>query len=396
MRFRSAIVASALVSSAVALTLAGCARNEAATIAAAPQAPQVSVAEVLKRPITEFDEFTGRFVAVQRVEIRPRVSGYIASVSFTPGSEVKKGDPLFTIDPRPYEAALKGAKADLARAKAQLVLARSERDRAVKLLEQHAISKEEFDSRASSTEQGEANVEAAAAAVDTAALNLSWTRIESPIAGVVSREEVTAGNLVAPGQTLLTTVVSADKIYVEFDSDEQVYLKYAALTRTGERGNARNSSLPVWIGLADEKGTPHEGQMVFLDNALDAQTGTIRARALLDNKDRRFTPGLFARVKLEGSAKHDAVLVNDSAIGTDQNVRYVFAVGQDNKVEYRQVTLGPVVEDNLRVVREGLKPGELIVVNGLQRVRPGVTVAPQKIAMGVKPSAASSVLAYNP
>ncbi len=393
MRFRSVIVASALLSSVVALTLAGCARNEAATVSA-PPAPQVSVAEVLKRPVTEFDEFTGRFVAVERVEVRPRVTGYISSVSLTPGREVKKGDLLFTIDARPYEAALKGAKAELARARTQLALARTERERAVKLLEQHAISQEEFDSRASGTEQNEANVEAASAALDTAALNLSWTRVESPIAGLASREEVTSGNLVSAGQTLLTTVVSVDKIYVEFESDEQVYLKYAALTRSGERDNARSSNLPVWIGLADEKGTPHEGQMVFLDNALDAQTGTIRARALLDNHDRRFTPGLFARVKLEGSAKYEALLINDSAVGTDQNVRYVFAVGPDNKVEYRAVKLGPVIDDGLRVVRDGLKPGELVVVNGLQRVRPGVTIAPQKIAMGVK-KPADAVLALN-
>jgi RND family efflux transporter MFP subunit len=309
---------------------------------------------------------------------------------------VKKGDLLFTIDPRPYEATLKGAKAELARARTQLALARSERERAVKLLAQHAISQEEFDSRSSGTEQAEANVEAASAAVDTASLNLAWTRVESPISGLVSREEVTAGNLVAAGQTLLTTVVSVDKIYVEFETDEQVYLKYAALTRSGERANSRKSHLPVWVGLADEKGTPHEGEMVFLDNALDAQTGTIRARALLDNDERRFTPGLFARVKLEGSAQYDALLVNDSAIGTDQNVRYVFAVGPDNKVEYRAVKLGPVVDDGLRVVRDGLKPGELIVVNGLQRVRPGVVIAPQKIAMGVKTSSSSSALAYNP
>jgi RND family efflux transporter MFP subunit len=396
MRFRSVLVSSALVvSSVVALALTGCARNEAATVAAPPPAPQVSVAEVLKRPVTDFDEFTGRFVAVERVEVRPRVSGYVSSVSLVPGREVKKGDLLFTIDPRPYEAALKGAKAELARARTQLALARTERERAVKLLEQHAISREEFDARVAGTEQGEANVEAASAAVDTAALNLSWTRVESPISGLVSREEVTAGNLVTAGQTLLTTVVSMDKIYVEFESDEQVYLKYAALTRAGERGNARNSHLPVWVGLADEKGTPHKGEMVFLDNALDAQTGTIRARALLDNHDRRFTPGLFARVKLEGSAKYDALLINDSAVGTDQSMRYVFAVGPDNKVEYRAVKLGPVVDDGLRVVREGLKPGELIVVNGLQRVRPGVTIAPQKIAMGVKTSPSSSVLAYN-
>lgn len=396
MRFRSTILASALLSSVVAAVVAGCARNEAATAAAAPPAPQVSVAEVLKRPVTEFDEFTGRFVAVERVEVRPRVSGYISSVSLTPGREVKKGDLLFTIDPRPYEAALKGAKAELARARTQLALARSERERAVKLLAQHAISQEEFDSRSAGSEQAEANVQAAEAAVETAALNLSWTRVESPIAGLVSREEVTAGNLVSAGQTLLTTVVSVDKIYVEFETDEQVYLKYVALARAGERGNARNSHLPVWIGLADEKGAPHEGEMVFLDNALDAQTGTIRARALLDNKERRFTPGLFARVKLEGSAKYDAVLVNDSAIGTDQNVRYVFTVGPDNKVEYRAVKLGPVIDDGLRVVRDGLKPGELIVVNGLQRVRPGLTIAPQKIAMGVKSSPSSGVLAYNP
>ena len=394
MRLRSVIVASALASSVLALGIAGCARNEAATPAAAAQAPQVSVAEVVKRPVTDFDEFTGRFVAVERVELRPRVSGYISSVSLSPGSEVKKGDLLFTIDARPYEAALKGAKAELSRARAQLALATSEKDRAVKLLEQHAISKEEFDSRVSGTEQGEANVESASAALDNAALNLSWTKVESPISGLVSREEVTAGNLVSAGQTLLTTVVSVDKIYVEFESDEQVYLKYAALTRAGEVANSRDSHLPVWIGLADEQGTPHEGKMVFLDNALDAQTGTIRARALLDNHERRFTPGLFARVKLEGGAKHDAVLVNDSAIGTDQNVRYVFAVGPDNKVEYRAVKLGPVVADGLRVVREGLKPGELIVVNGLQRVRPGAVVAPQKVAMGAKTPSAS-VLAYN-
>ena len=380
---------------AAALVIAGCARNEAATPAAAAlQAPHVTVAQVVKRPVTDFDEFTGKFVAVERVDLRPRVSGYISKVSLVAGQEVKKGDVLFTIDQRPYQAEFKRAQADVARARTQLALSKSERDRAIKLLDQHAISREEFDSRVSGSEQAEANVQASAAALDTAALNLSFTEVRSPITGVVSREEVTEGNLVTAGQTLLTRVVSVDKIYVEFESDEQVYLKYAALTRSGERDNARNSHLPVWVGLADEKGTPHEGQMVFLDNALDAQTGTIRARALLDNRDRRFTPGLFARVKLEGSAKYEAMLINDSAVGTDQNVRYVFAVGPDNKVEYRAIKLGPVVDDGLRVVRDGLKPGEIVVVNGLQRVRPGVTIAPQKIAMGVK-TPATSVLALN-
>jgi multidrug efflux system membrane fusion protein len=315
-------------------------------------------------------------------------------VSLTPGREVKKGDLLFTIDPRPYEAEHKRAKAELARARTQLTLARSEHARAVKLLEQRAISQEEFDSRVAGNEQADANVEAAAAALDNAALNLAWTRVESPISGLVSREEVTTGNLVAAGQSLLTTVVSNDKIYVEFEGDEQAYLKYAALARSGALASARDSQQPVWIGLADEQGTPHEGKLVFMDNALDAQTGTIRARALLDNKERRFTPGLFARVKLVGSGKYDALLVNDSAIGTDQNVRYVLAVGADNKVEYRAVKLGPVV-DGMRVVREGLKPGESIVVNGLQRVRPGATVAPQRVAMGVKQTVGAPVLALN-
>ena len=395
MRLKSVLVKSAIVVPALALSpllLAGCARNEAATAAAPPPAPQVSVAQVVSRPVTEFDEFTGRFAAVERVEVRPRVSGYISSVSLTPGREVKKGDVLFTIDARPYEAELKRAKAELARARTQLALARSESERATRLLEQHAISREEFDSRASGSEQADANVDVASAAVDTAALNLSFTRVESPINGLVSREEVTPGNLVTSGQTLLTTVVSVDKIYVEFESDEQVYLKYAAMTRSGELANTRDSNLPIWIGLADEQGTPHEGKMVFMDNALDAQTGTIRARALLDNKERRFTPGLFARVKLVGSGKYQAVLINDSAIGTDQNVRYVFAVSSDNKVEYRAIKLGPVV-DGLRVVREGVKAGEFIVVNGLQRVRPGAVVAPQRVAMGAKTSPA--VLALN-
>ncbi len=377
---------------AAALVVAGCARNEAATpAAAAQQAPHVTVAQVVKRPVTDFDEFTGKFVAVERVDLRPRVSGYISKVSLVAGQEVKKGDVLFTIDQRPYQAEFKRAQAELARARTQLALSKSERDRAIKLLDQHAISREEFDSRVSGSEQAEANVQVAAAALDTVALNLSFTEVRSPITGVVSREEVTEGNLVTAGQTLLTRVVSVDKIYVEFDGDEQVYLKHAALTRKG--GINKGDDSPVWIGLADESGTPHEGTMVFIDNALDPQTGTIRARALLDNKDRHFTPGLFARVKLVGSAKYDALLVNDSAIGTDQNVRFVFALDKDNKVQYRPVKLGPLVE-GLRVVREGLAVGDTVVVNGLQRVRPGVQVAPERVAMGEK-KGASALLAAN-
>jgi multidrug efflux system membrane fusion protein len=370
--------------------LAGCARNEAAP--SPPPAPRVSVAKVLERSITEYDEFTGRFQAVERVEVRPRVSGYIAGVSFEEGREVKKGDVLFTIDARPYEAEQKRAKAELARARTQQRLAQSERERATRLLEQRAISREEFETRVAGSEQAGANVQAAEAALDAAELNLTFTRVRAPISGLVSRAEITAGNLVTSGQTLLTTVVSVDPIYVEFEGDERVFLKYAALTRQGDLADARASESPVWVGLADETDTPHEGKLVFVDNALDPETGTIRVRGRLSNADRRFTPGMFARVKLTGSARYDAKLINDSAIGTDQNVRYVFAVGADNTVQYRAVKLGPVV-DGMRVVREGLNVGELIVVNGLQRVRPGTVIAPQLVAMGPRSRDAGTVLA---
>jgi RND family efflux transporter MFP subunit len=363
-----------------ALSLSGCARNEAAESKAAP-APQVSVAQAISRKVTEFDEFTGRFEAVEHVEIRPRVSGYISSVNFTEGSEVQKGDTLFIIDPRPYEAERDKARAQLAQARSQFVLAKSERDRATSLLGQHAISQEEYDTRTAGREQAQANVEAAQAALDAAALNLSFTRVTAPISGRISRAMVTGGNFVTNGQTLLTTLVSLDPIYVSFDGDEQVYLKYTKLARQGTRPSSRDARNPVLVGLADESGYPHRGVMVFVDNALDPATGTIRGRACLDNHDRQFTPGLFARVKLMGSGQYDAVLVNDSAIGTDQSVRYVLVVGAGNKVEYRPVQLGPII-DGLRVVQSGLAPGETIVVNGLQRVRAGAQVQPQRVAMG--------------
>jgi RND family efflux transporter MFP subunit len=375
----------------IALAIAGCARNEAAEAPPAP--PQVSVAKVVEKPITEFDEFTGRFTAVDRVELRPRVSGYISSVNFTEGHEVRKGDVLFVIDPRPYDAEYKRAEAELARARTQLTLAQSELERAKTLLDARAISKEEFDARVSGAAQATANVQAADAALDAAKLNLTFTRVRAPISGLVSRAEVTAGNLVTSDQTLLTTLVSIDPIYVEFEGDEQVYLKYAALDRAGLRPSSRETKNPVWVGLADEQDTPHKGVMVFVDNELNPATGTIRARGRFDNHDRRFTPGMFARVKLVGSAEYNALLINDSAIGTDQSVKYVLEVNADNKVAYRAVKLGPVV-DGLRVVREGLAPGDSIVVNGLQRVRPGMPVTPQVVAMGPQ-SSTSGVLARN-
>jgi RND family efflux transporter MFP subunit len=365
-----------------ALDLGACARNEAAERSAAPMLPQVTVAAAITRKVTGFDEFTGRFEAVERVEVRPRVSGYISSVNFSDGNEVKKGDVLFVIDPRPYAAERDKARAQLAQARSQLALAKSERERATKLLGQHAISQEEFDTRSAGSEEAQANVEAAQAALDAAALNLEFTRVTAPISGRISRALVTSGNFVANGQTLLTTLVSLDPIYVTFDGDEQAYLKYIKAAHVSARGGAsREAASAVRVGLADENGFPHEGAMAFVDNALDPATGTIHSRALLDNRERLFTPGLFARIRLMESAQHDAVLVNDSAIGTDQTVRYVLVVGPESKVAYRPVQLGPVI-DGLRVVQSGLSAGEVIVVNGLQRVRPGAQVQAQRVAMG--------------
>jgi RND family efflux transporter MFP subunit len=364
-----------------ALVLSACARNEAAEHPAAAMLPQVTVAAAISRKVTEFDEFTGRFEAVERVEVRPRVSGYISSVNFTDGNEVKKGDVLFVIDPRPYVAERDKARAQLAQARSQLVLAKSERERATKLLGQHALSQEEFDTRSAGSEQAQANVEAAQAALDSAALNLEFTRVTAPISGRISRALVTSGNFVANGQTLLTTLVSLDPIYVTFDGDEQAYLRYNKQLRETAHTASREGGNPVVVGLADESGFPHHGAMVFVDNALDPATGTIHSRALLDNHERVFTPGLFARIRLLDTSQRDAVLVNDSAIGTDQTVRYVLVVGTGNKVEYRPVQLGPVI-DGLRVVQSGLASGETIVVNGLQRVRPGAQVQAQRVAMG--------------
>jgi RND family efflux transporter MFP subunit len=385
-------IAITLMTPLAAMILSACARNEAAEAPPAP--PKVQAATVISKPVTEYDEFTGRFEAVERVEVRPRVSGYVAATRFAQGHEVKKGDILYVIDPRPYQATLKHAQAELTRARTQAALAQSERARATKLIEKRAISQEEFDARTSGNEQAAANLQAAEAAVESAALDLSFTEVRAPISGVVGRAEITAGNLVAAGQTLLTTLVSIDPIYVSFDGDEQVYLKNVGLELRGELKSQRNANNPVWAGLADEQGHPHEGVMVFLDNELDPNTGTIHARGLFKNPERRFTPGMFARVKLVGSARYDALLINDSAVGTDQSVRFVLRVGADNKIEYTPVKLGPVI-DGLRVVREGLKADDVIVVKGLQQVRPGMPVTPQLVAMGEPRRGGASLVAHN-
>jgi RND family efflux transporter MFP subunit len=356
----------------------------------------VNVAQVLERQITDFQEFTGRIEAVERVELRPRVSGTIESVAFRDGAAVNKGDVLFVIDPRPYDAALKRARAELTRAESAHRQARSERERAVKLLALHALSQEEFDARTAGSEKADADVQAAQAAVDAAQLDLAFTRVRAPISGMVGKAEITTGNFVNSGETLLTRLVSIDPVYVSYEGDEAAYLRQAQHTREQNGSAAARKAPRVWVGLTNEEGYPHEGVMVFTDNELNSATGTIRARARLSNRDRLFTPGLFARVRLGEGASHSAVLIDDAAVGTDQTRRFVYVVKADNTLEYRTVELGSLHE-GLRVVRSGLTPGENIVVNGLMRVRPGATINPQQVAMRLPDDETTQLmLAKNP
>ena len=335
----------------------------------APPPPAVTVAPAIGRVVNEWDEFTGRIQAVDYVEVRPRVSGFIDKVAFTEGKEVRQGEVLFVIDQREYRDALERAKAEYTRASTQAELAKSEAGRAEGLIKENAISREEYDARVSAVAQANANAAAAEAALRTAQLNLDWTMVRAPISGRVSRAEVTRGNVVSNGNpaTLLTTIVSLDPVYVYFEADEQAYLR--------NRATVRAAKTPVRMGLADEAGFPHTGYVDFVDNQLNPGTGTIRARAVFNNKDRLFTPGLFARVQLLGAGKLDAVLVQDGAVGTDQDRKFVYLVKPDSTIDYRKVELGRIV-DGLRVIRSGLAAGDNIVINGLQRVRPGVKVTP--------------------
>jgi RND family efflux transporter MFP subunit len=377
----------ALSAAAALIGLSGC--NSEATTAPQVQLPQVSVATALERDVTEWDEFTGRLEAVESVDVRPRVTGYIESVNFAEGSVVRKGDLLFVIDPRPYRAELSKAEAELQRAVARAELSATDESRSEKLLGIKAVSREEYDQRVNASREARASVDAARAAVESARLNLEFTRVTSPIAGRVSRAIVTAGNLVTGGSNaapLLTTVVSIDPIYVTFEGDEQVYLKYSELARRGDRPSSRDAANPVLMALANEQGFPHRGAMTFVDNQIDPRTGTIRARAAFDNKDGYLTPGLFARVKLLGHNSYKAVLVDDRAIGTDQSQKFVFVVDAENKVSYRSVKIGRLT-DGLRIVQQGLSPGEIVVVNGLQRVQPGTIVAPERVAMDARENA---------
>ena len=371
------------------LLLASACSKSGGNSQAPPPPPQVTVAQVLQRGVKDWDEFTGRMQAVESVEIRPRVSGYIDTVAFKEGTQVKRGDLLFVIDPRPYKADADRAAADVKRFKTALELARIELTRVQRLKDSGAVSEEELDERKSALAQTEANVAGAVAALEAADLNLNFTRVTSPIAGRASRAEVTRGNLVTGGSnggTLLSSVVSMDPMYLYFDADEQSYLRYTQTARSGGTSSSRNTPDPVQVGLANEEGFPHTGTVDFVDNQLNPQTGTIRARAVLPNKDGMYTPGMFARVQLLASSEYPAILIDDRAVNTDQSQKYVFVLGANNVIEYRRVKLGRII-DGLRVVREGLKPGDVIVVNGAQRVHPGITVNPQKAQMGADTAA---------
>lgn len=355
---------------------------------------EVSAAPVLVRTVAEWDEFTGRIEAIERAEIRPRVAGTIVDVAFREGAMVRKGELLFRIDDRPYRAAVASAQADLARADARLALARSELARSNSLLAEKAVSAGEVEGRQNETRQAEADVLAARARLQQAELELSFTRIEAPIQGRVGAASLRVGNLVGVGEPLLTTVVSTDPVHVSFRGDERAYLRYQALAREGSRPSSRDAANPVRVALANEPGFPHEGRMVFVDNAVDPATGTILARAELANPDGLFTPGLFARVRLLGSGEREAVLIHPQAVMTDQDRRYVFVLATDEAggsiALRRDVVLGPDI-DGLLVVEQGLAAGDRVVVNGMRRIFfPGAPVQAALVTMEAPAAAADS------
>jgi RND family efflux transporter MFP subunit len=355
--------------------------------------PEVTVASVIDRSVSESDEFTGHFEAVQSVEVRPRVTGFIQRVTFSEGATVRQGAPLFVIDPRPYEAEVARAQAVLEQARTRQGLAQQELERATRLASTQAISREELDGRTSGAAEGGAAVRAAEAALRSARLNLEWTTVRAPISGRVGRAEITAGNLVQAGSPTgspLTTIVSLDPIYVYFDTDEQVYLKNAtAFTALRSVPGARLAPRPVLIGLASEAGFPHQGTLDFVDNRVDPTAGTIRVRAVVPNATHLFAPGLFARVRLAGGKTRQASLIQDQSIGTDQDRKFVLVLKPDSTVEYRPITVGRVI-DGLRIVESGLKPGEHVVINGQLRVRPGMKVAAKQADMLVTASVPTS------
>ncbi|HEX2544719.1 MAG TPA: efflux RND transporter periplasmic adaptor subunit [Ramlibacter sp.] len=348
----------------------------------APAAVRVSVAPVVQAQVAAWDEFSGRLEAVEQVEVRSRVSGAVHSVHFREGALVRAGDLLVTIDPAPYAADVERAQAQLAAAAARLANRRSEHERAERLWEENAIAGRELDERVDSLHEAEANVRAAQAALTSAQLNLGYTQVRAPIAGRIGKFEVTAGNLVAagPGAPVLSSLVSVDPIYASFDVDEQVLVRALQDVPGVDGDRSQIDRIPVRMGTVVTEGTPYAGTLQLIDNKVDTRSGTVRVRARFPNPHGALIPGQFARVQLGKAIAREALLVADRAVGTDQNKRFVLVVGSDNKVAYREVTLGPTV-DGLRVITQGLRRDERIVVNGVQRVRPGTLVDPQHGSM---------------
>lgn len=363
-------------SALLAAALLSCSRNAAAP---AQKPPEVDVATPVVREVTEWNEYTGRLAAIDTVEIRPRVSGYLQSVNFKEGQVVKKGDLLFVIDPRPYRAALANAEGSLASAQANLVIAESDAKRAQGLVQKDVISRERFETQDAKKRNAVGRVDMAKAAVEQARLDLEYTEVRAPVTGRTSNWQVTVGNLVTSG-SLLTTVVSLNPVQCYFDVSEQEYLQYTRLANSGARPSSRDVPNPVMVALVDEDEFKHPGHMDFVDNRIDPLTGTMRGRAVIDNPDGTLVPGMFVRIRLIGEKKAGAVLVPDEAIGTDQSRRLVYVVDEKNVVTTRNVTPGRLI-DGLRVIRAGLTGADRIVVSGLQRVRPGVTIAPHPIEL---------------
>ena len=356
--------------------LAGCDNKQASN--ATPPPPSVTVSQPLQKTITEWDEYTGRFEALATVDVRARVSGFIDSIHFNDGQIVKQGDLLFVIDPRPYRLAVEQAKADVERAQSKLEIATSDVERAAPLVRSQTLSGREFDTRKSVQRDAAGAVGSAEATLKQAELNLEWTEVHAPIGGRISDKRVDAGNLITggtTGTTLLTSIVTLDPIHFIFDASEADFIRYLRLAKAGTRPSSRDVQNPVAVRLADEADYKHTGRMDFVDNVVNARTGTIRGRAILDNKDGLLTPGFFGRLRLFGGTV-DALLIPDGAIASDQASKIVFTVADDGTVGTKKVELGPIV-DGLRVVRSGLTANDRVVVEGLARARPGQKVTPE-------------------
>jgi multidrug efflux system membrane fusion protein len=361
----------------LALTLSGCGDKAQQPAAAAP-APPVTVAQPVKRTVTDWDEFTGRFEAVEEVQIRARVGGFVTNVEFKDGDMVHAGDLLYLIDSRPFEAVAEQADGQLSDARAKVELAKRDLERGLTLVETSAVSEQVVDQRRQTLQAAHAAETVAEGTLKAAQLNIEFSHVMAPITGRVSRHLVSVGNLVQGsegGATLLTSIVSLDPIYVYFDMDEATYVKNSRLWFEGKRPSSRESPNPVQVTLVGETKPAHDGKMDFVDNRLDLSTGTLRGRAIIPNKDLSILPGQFGRVRLIGSSPYDALLVPDAAIATDQSRKIVFVVKDDDTVEARPVTLGPL-DEGLRVVRDGLKPEDRVIVDGLQRARVGAKVSP--------------------